>query len=245
MLMGMGLTCPEGQQPTNTPNGMQCCGVPGTSCEADPCSYCNTPQYIATQTAAAAAALQPGGAGPLGASILESIASYPQNIQSDAIDCVSNPGLTFTDEEGISVTCPQAYTMDNGIPVSIYTAAQLAQMLSAAATPTTETPINVIGTSIPAAAINVTTPNLPAVTSGTVAAPVSTTAAGSTSSSSPSGSSSSSSTSTSGASSTSGTSTLDLSFLTDDSLISGVPNWGVAVAAIVALMLLPKLIGGR
>lgn len=144
------LTCPSGQQPTASYTGQTvCCGVPGTPPEADPCSYINSPQYVATQQQAASAALQPGGAGLLGTSILQSIDQYPQNVQNDAIDCVSNPGLTFTDPMGIQVTCPSAQNDDNGIPVSIYTAAQIAAMLAPTVTPAQETAANVVGTSIP------------------------------------------------------------------------------------------------
>jgi hypothetical protein len=127
----------------------KCCGAPGTPPEADPCSYINSPQYVATQQAAAAAALLPGGAGPIGAALLASISQYPQNVQSDALNCVSNPGLTFTDPQGFQITCPAAFTNDNGIKVSIYTPAQIAAMIAGAATPSNETAINVAGTGLP------------------------------------------------------------------------------------------------
>ncbi len=140
--------CPAGQTLTNMYDGSQkCCG--GPTPESDPCSYLNTPQYVATQQQAQAAAIA-GGAGPEGAALLASIAQYPQNIQNDAIDCVSNPGATFEDAYGMQVVCPAASTSPvPGINVSIYTPAQIAAMLSGS-TPTYETPINVVGTSIPA-----------------------------------------------------------------------------------------------
>ena len=244
-MRGLGLTCPSGQVPTAMYTGdTVCCGAPGTPPEADPCSYVNTPQYVATQTAAAAAALAPGGAGPMGAALLESVSQYPQNVQKDALNCVSNPGLTFVDDEGISITCPAAETDDNGIYVSIYTPAQIAAMISGAATPATETAINVAGTTLPASLIQSAVPSLPGYQS---TAPVASTVQGGSNATAPAASSSTATTgsTSSNSTATSTTSTLDLSFLTNDSLISGVPNWGVAAGVIIALMFLPKMMGGR
>ncbi len=146
---GMGQACPPGQTLTNMYDGStKCCG--GPTPESDPCSYLNTPGYIATQQQAAADAIA-GGAGPNNAPILAALAQYPQNVQTDAIDCVSNPGSTFTDAYGKTVTCPAASTSPvPGINVSIYTPQQIAAMISGQATPSYETPINVAGTKIPA-----------------------------------------------------------------------------------------------
>lgn len=149
--VGQGATqanCPSGQWNNNL---NVCCAPAGTPAVDDPCSIFNQPAYLQTQATAQQQAIA-GGAGPLGASILESVAGYDQNIQSDAINCVSNPGLTFTDNTGKSITCPQPYTMDNGIPVSIYTAAQIAAMIApTGATPTTpdNAPNNILEASAP------------------------------------------------------------------------------------------------
>lgn len=123
--------CPSGQWNSNL---NVCCAAPGTPAVQDPCSIFNQPAYLATQSAAQESALS-GQSGTLDQSILESVSQYDQNVQSDAINCVSNPGLQFTDNTGQVVVCPAPYTMDNGIPVSIYTAAQIAAMIAGTATP--------------------------------------------------------------------------------------------------------------
>ncbi len=147
LIRGLGLSCPAGQTPTNMYDGsVKCCG--GPTPESDPCSYLNTANYQATQAAAQQQAIQ-GAAGPQGAALLQSIENYPQNVQQDAIDCVSNPGATFTDAFGMQVTCPAPSTSPvPGINVSIYTPAQIAAMIAGQSTPAPaqETPINLAGT---------------------------------------------------------------------------------------------------
>lgn len=147
---GMGqVECPAGQTPTNMYDGsIKCCG--GPTPESDPCSFLNTPGYVQTQSAAQTAAIA-GAAGPMNAAMLASLSSYPQNVQQDAIDCVSNPGQTLTDAYGMTVHCPAASMSPvPGINVSIYTPAQIAAMIAGGATPAYETPVNVAGTSVPA-----------------------------------------------------------------------------------------------
>jgi hypothetical protein len=240
----LGLTCPSGQQPTSMYNGtQQCCGVPGTPPEADPCSILNNPAFLAAQ------ASDVGPIGPNGVPLssptfpagsptnLSDIASYPNNVQQDVITCSMSPGVTFVDSMGVSVTCPAETSNENGILVSAYTYGQLAQMLSGgieAATPT-----DLIGNQPFAQPIPVSTSKVPAPSSPTqptVPASQIQNAAGSISSST---------NTNTGASPLPATTGVDLSFLTNDSLVSGIPNWGVAFAAIAALMILPSLIGGR
>lgn len=246
-MIGMGLTCPTGQQPTSMYNGStQCCGVPGTPCAADPCCILNNPNFLAAQ-ATDVGPLGPNGVplsagnGP-GAAELAEIASYPNNVQTDAINCWNNPGLLFVDSFGKTISCPAASLNDNGIFVSAYTPGQLAAMLAPTATPSTETAGNLPfatpgptpGGSVPAAAV------IPPVTSspgGSVSSP---SANGGT----PAPANTSSTSGSSSSSTSSSTGSTDFSFLTDDSLISGVPNWGVALGALAALMILPSLIRG-
>jgi hypothetical protein len=246
MLMprGLGLSCPPGQQPTNMYDGStQCCGVPGTSCEEDPCSFCNSAGYLATQQQAQANAIA-GDAGNASA-MLAAIAGYPQNVQNDAIRCQTNPGLTFVDEMGITVTCPSPSHSDittGGQPFSNYSVPQLAAMLAQGATPKTETPNNLVGVQVPAAAIQSITPAKgPAVTTGS--GPAGT--PGATTSGSPGGSGGSNGSSSNGSSSNSSTGTMDLSFLTDSSLINGVPNWMVGFGGLALLLILPNMLGGH
>lgn len=124
-----------------------CCAPLGTAPGDDPCSILNQPGYLAAQ----AADLGPLGAngvplsagnGP-GAQELAEVAGYPNNVQTDAINCWSNPGLTFTNSLGKQVTCPSASVNDNGIYVSAYTPGQLAAMLA----PTDTSPIPLVGNS--------------------------------------------------------------------------------------------------
>lgn len=141
-LRGLGLTCPPGQTPTNQYDGtVKCCG--GPTPESDPCSYLNSPQYVATQQQAQQNAIA-GDAG-LFSSDLAKIAVYPQNIQNDAIRCEQNPGQTFVDEMGITVTCPAQGTQNlSGGYTSVYTIPELAAMIAPNATPKTETPVNMV-----------------------------------------------------------------------------------------------------
>jgi hypothetical protein len=149
-LSGLGLTCPPGQTPTNWYDGsVKCCG--GPTPESDPCSYLNVNQgYIQTQDQAQSDAIS-GDAGNASA-MLAQLAGYPQNVQLDAIRCQSNPGLTFVDDMGITVTCPSPSHSDvttGGQPMSTYTVQQLAALLAGQATPpaANETPINLVDVS--------------------------------------------------------------------------------------------------
>jgi hypothetical protein len=232
--------------------GQQCCGVPGTPPEADPCSILNNPAFLAAQ-AADVGPIGPNGvplSSPQFASTsptnLADIAGYPNNVQQDVITCSMSPGVTFVDSTGISVTCPAETSNENGILVSAYTYGQLAQMLAPGIT--AATPTDLLGNqpfALPSAApvtANAPAPSSPAqvtVPAAQIQAASSSTPA---SASNGGGSTAADAGSSSSSSSTSG---IDLSFLTDDSLISGIPNWGVAFAAVAALMILPSLIGGR
>jgi hypothetical protein len=177
--------------------------------------------------------------------MLAAIAGYPQNVQNDAIRCQTNPGLTFVDEMGITVTCPSPSHSDittGGQPFSNYSVPQLAAMLAQGATPKTETPNNLVGVQVPAAAIQSITPAKgPAVTTGS--GPAGT--PGATTSGSPGGSGGSNGSSSNGSSSNSSTGTMDLSFLTDSSLINGVPNWMVGFGGLALLLILPNMLGGH
>jgi len=107
-----------------------CCAPVGTPAAADPCSILNQPGFLAAQAAdTGPIASETGG---VDESILESLAGYPNNIQTDAIQCWNNPGQSFTDTMGNTVQCPSASVNMNGILVSAYTQAQLAQMLTEA-----------------------------------------------------------------------------------------------------------------
>lgn len=118
-----------------------CCAPLGTTPAADPCSILNQPGFLAAQAAdvgplGANGVPLSAGNGP-GAAELASIASYPNNVQTDAINCWSNPGLLYINSMGQTVSCPSASVSDNGIPVSAYTVAQLAAMLAPTDTPST------------------------------------------------------------------------------------------------------------
>jgi hypothetical protein len=146
-LSGLGLTCPAGQTPTNMYDGtVKCCG--GPTPESDPCSYENMNVGYQQEMVQVQQDAISGDAGNA-SGMLAQLAIYPQNVQNDAIRCQSNPGLTFTDDMGISVTCPSPSHSDvttGGQPMSIYTVPQLAAMLAGQATPTAaqETPINLV-----------------------------------------------------------------------------------------------------
>lgn len=225
-----------------------CCAPSGTSPMQDPCSILNNPSFIAQQNSQIQQDI--ATAGPYEQSTLLALTSVPINIGNDAVYCESNPGVTFTDSMGVKVTCPSASHTDvttGGQPMSTYSEAQLAAMLDAQ-----------YGGSV--SAVNGNAPYVPPPATTvqptqqqlqTAAPPLAgSTTGGSTTggSSSPSGGSSSPSASGSGSSSSSSAAAstgIDLSFLTDDSLISGLPNWAVAFGALAALMILPGLIGGR
>jgi hypothetical protein len=231
--------CPSGQW---NPSLNVCCG-PGdgtVTAMEDPCSILNNPAFIAQQNSQIQQDI--ATAGPLEQSTLLALTSVPINIGNDAVRCQSNPGLTFVDSMGVTITCPSASHSDvttGGQPMSTYSEVQLAQMLNS----------QYGGTAVvaPGDAAYVTPPTStvqPTQQQMQTAAPPAGSSApagsspGSTSGSTP-GSGSGSTTSASSSSS------IDLSFLTDSSLISGLPNWAVAFGAIAALMILPGLIGGR
>lgn len=162
---GLGLDCPPGQTPTNRYDGtVACCGGPP---ESDPCSYLNTPQYRETQRQAQANAIA-GDAG-LFSSDLAAISNYPNNVQTDAIRCLQNPGQTFTDEMGIQVTCPSESVQNlSGGRTSIYSIPQLAAKLAGVATPSSSTPINqapVLWSSSPTEGLRTAGPTQPVATS--------------------------------------------------------------------------------
>jgi hypothetical protein len=229
-----------------------CCAPSGTPPMQDPCSILNNPAFIAQQNAYIQQDLATASPFPdsFDYQTLVALTSVPVNIGNDAVRCQSNPGTTFVDSMGVTITCPSASHTDEttaGQPMSIYTEAQLAQMLNsqyggAAAI----LPGNAAYAPPPASTVQPTQQQLQ-----TAAPPLAgSTTGGSTTggSSSPSGGSSSPSASGSGSSSSSSAAAstgIDLSFLTDDSLISGLPNWAVAFGALAALMILPGLIGGR
>jgi hypothetical protein len=255
MMIGMGRlgqTCNNGGY--WNPSLAVCCAPTGTPPEADPCSILNSPGFLAAQ-AADVGPLGPDGV-PLSSpqfgsgspTNLADIVGYPNNVQQDVITCSMSPGVTFVDSTGISVTCPAETSNENGILVSAYTYGQLAQMLAPGIT--AATPTDLLGNQpfalppaapvtakapAPSSPAQVTVPaaQIQAASNAPASAPASN---GGGSTAAAAGSSSSSTSSTSG---------IDLSFLTNDSLISGVPNWGVAFAAVAALMILPSLIGGR
>lgn len=240
MLMprGLGLTCPPGQSPTNMYDGsVKCCG--GPTPESDPCSYLNSAGYVATQAKAQADAIA-GDAGNASA-LLAQIAGYPMNVQNDAIRCKTNPGKTFIDDMGISVTCPSSSYSDittGGQPFSTFSIQTLAAMLAGSATPANETLINTAGTTIPGAVIQAVVPPPGPVIAKTSGSPAGTPGTSPTGGGSPAPAGGS--TNTGG-----GSSTMDLSFLTNSSLINGVPNWMVGFGSLAILLILPSLLGGR
>lgn len=214
-----------------------CCAPPGTPALQDPCSILNNPAFIAQQNSQIEQDIATSG--PLEQSTLLALTSVPINIGQDAVYCESNPGVTFTDASGVQITCPSPSHTDlttGGQPMSTFSEAQLAQMLNsqfgskASAIVGNKpfvapTPVSTVQPT--QGQINSVAPTLPGGSTNSVGA-----AAGTTSGS------------TAGSSST-GSTGLDLSFLTNTSLISGVPNWMVGVGAVAALMILPGLIGGR
>jgi hypothetical protein len=136
--MALGLTCPTNQTPTTMYDGsVKCCGGPAAS---DPCGILNNVNFLAAQSADVGP-INPSTGVPIsagtgsGAAELAMVAGYPQNVQTDAIDCWNNPGLVFTDNSGMTVNCPSASINDNGIYVSAYSAGTLAQMLAPTVTP--------------------------------------------------------------------------------------------------------------
>jgi hypothetical protein len=248
MMIGMGHLAQS--PPTNCPNGYtgwepyECCAPPGTPPAADPCSILNNPAFLQAQ----ATDLGPVGSssGGVDQTILDSLAAYPNNVQVNAIQCWNNPGATFTDTMGNEVTCPSASVDMNGIYVSAYSQAQLAAMLASTAPPASA-PALLGNQPYAAAPVNPGTTPGGTVPKAAIIPPVTGSSNPTGQSQPPAGSSNTGANVSSQSNSTSSTtsSTPDLSFLTDDSLISGVPNWGVAFGALALLMVLPSLIGGH
>jgi hypothetical protein len=165
------------------------------------------------------------------------LSSYPDNVASDALACYATPGANFTDDMGQKISCPTASVQGpSGGQISPYTVCQIAQMISGQATPTVETQINVAGTSIPYTPPVVSIPTVQPTQAQIQAVAPGTTSAGS---SSPAASTAGSNTSTNSTSST------NSDVLTDDSLISGVPNWAVGLGAVAALLLVMNMGGHR
>lgn len=109
-----------------------CCAPVGTAPADDPCSILNNPAFLSAQET---------DTGPIGSesggvdqTILNSLAPYSNEVQQAALNCWSNPGLTYTDNFGNTITCPSPSLDMNGIEVSSYSQAQLAQMLQSQAT---------------------------------------------------------------------------------------------------------------
>lgn len=132
-----------------------CCAPVGTPAAADPCSILNQPGYLAAQAADVGPLTSSGvpisaGNGP-GAAELAEVAGYPNQVQTDAIDCWSNPGNLFVNAMGQTISCPAASVNDNGIMVSAYTPGQIAAMLS----PTDTASSSLLGNSPGAAAPSV------------------------------------------------------------------------------------------
>ena len=235
----LGQTCNNGGY--WNPSLAVCCAPTGTPPEADPCSILNSPGFLAAQ-AADVGPLGPDGV-PLSSpqfgsgspTNLADIVGYPNNVQQDVITCSMSPGVTFIDPMGVSVTCPSATSDENGILVSAYSYGQLAQMIAPGIT--AATPKNLIGNQPFAEPIEKPATPQPSTTAPSTTVPANQIAAAAAGSPAPAAPTSNSTATSSNS--------MDLSFLTDDSLISGLPNWAVAFGALAALMILPGLIGGR
>ena len=224
----------------------------------DPCSILNNPAFIAQQNNQIQQDLASLPVGSFEYQTLQALTSVPINIGNDAVYCESNPGVTFTDSMGVKVTCPSPSHTDvttGGQPMSTYTEAQLAQILNSQYGATAVVMPGNAAYHPPPATVQPTQGQLNTVAPGPVGstgsgasggssssggasggATGSAAPGGSTGSPAPGGSTGSGSTSSSG---------VDLSFLTNSTLITGLPNWAVAFGAIAALMILPGLIGGR
>jgi hypothetical protein len=124
-------SCPPGYWNANL--GV-CCGLPGTPAMMDPCSILNNPGFIAQQNTQIAADVASIPASSFEGQTLQALLGVPTNIGNDAVRCQSNPGATFVDEAGVTITCPAAAHSDvttGGQPMSNYSTAQLAAMLQA------------------------------------------------------------------------------------------------------------------
>lgn len=119
-------TCPSGQWNPNL--GVCCAPGDGTvSAMGDPCSLFNQSAYESTQAQAQADA-EAGDAGDF-SSELTALNGFTQPVQTAALTCWNNPGHTYVDPWGNTITCPSASVNMNGILVSAYNTVQLAQML--------------------------------------------------------------------------------------------------------------------
>jgi hypothetical protein len=133
-------TCPPGYWNANL--GV-CCGQPGTPASMDPCSILNNPGFIAQQNQEVAQDVASIPASSYEGQTLQALLGVPLNIGNDAVKCQSNPGATFVDEAGVTITCPSASHTDlttGGQPMSTFSTAQLAQLLNqqyGGASPTT------------------------------------------------------------------------------------------------------------
>lgn len=127
---GLGQTCPNGGAWNAGLN--VCCAPQGTPPQMDPCSILNNPAFIAQQNSEIAQDIATSG--PQNAALISLLTSYPVNIGNDAVKCQSNPGATFVDEMGVTITCPSAQHSDvttGGQPMSTYSVQDLAAMLNA------------------------------------------------------------------------------------------------------------------
>lgn len=121
-----------------------CCAPLGTAPADDPCSILNSQAFLQAQANDVGPLNSSGvpisaGTGAGGQELAE-VANYPNNVQTDAIQCWNNPGATFVDSLGLTITCPSASLNQDGILVSAYSAGQLASMISAQATPLAGSP---------------------------------------------------------------------------------------------------------
>jgi hypothetical protein len=241
---GMGLTCQPPLIPTNTSEAsifkgaLTCCGDPSSpdyNGATDPCSWTNTnPGFLAASAAANDPAAVSAATG--GNPVAVDLTQYPENVQADAYACYSSPGATFTDHMGVVINCPAGSVMTPAGPVSKYSVVQLAAMLAPNATPKIPTAANLFSPGPFLPSVQPTQGQINNVAPEPKQLPVVPGAADTSTPGSNSGGSSSTSSSTSG---------VDLSFLTNSSLITGLPNWAVAVGVVAALMVLPGLMGGR
>lgn len=126
---GLGQACPNGGAWNAGLN--VCCAPQGTPPQMDPCSILNNPAFIAQQNAEIQQDIATSG--PQNAALISLLTSYPVNIGNDAVKCQSNPGATFVDEMGVTITCPSPSHTDvttGGQPMSTYSVQQLAAMLN-------------------------------------------------------------------------------------------------------------------
>ena len=241
--MGLGQTCPGGGAWDSGLN--VCCAPVGTPPMQDPCSILNNPAFIAQQNQQIAQDVASIPASSYEGQTLAALVAVPINIGQDAVHCQSNPGATFIDSMGVTVTCPSPSHSDlttGGQPMSTYSTAQLAAMLNsqyggkAAVSP---------GNAVYSAPTSTVQPTQQELQTVAPALPGGSTSGGSTSGSTNGSSESGGSTGSTGSSSLTSSAGIDLSFLTNSTLITGIPNWMVGLGGLAALLILPGLIGGR